>query len=71
VQIAKAFGAVVTCACGTTATDLVRSLGADSVIDYTQEVLTDGSRRFDLVVDTAGRRPLSQLRRTLTPPAPS
>jgi NADPH:quinone reductase-like Zn-dependent oxidoreductase len=47
--------------------DLVRSLGADDVIDYTREDFTDGSRHWDAIVDTAGRRPLSRLRRALTP----
>ena len=47
--------------------DLVRSFGADDVIDYTREDFTDGSRRWDVIIDTAGRRPLSQLRRALTP----
>ena len=67
VQIAKAFGATVTGVCSTSKVDLVRSIGADEVIDYTREDFTDGSRRWDLIVDTAGRRPLSQLRRALTP----
>ena len=67
VQIAKAFGAVVTGVCSTSKGELVRSIGADDVIDYPREEFTDGSRRWDLIVDTAGRRPLSQLRRALTP----
>jgi len=67
VQIAKAFGADVTGMCSTTKTELVRSLGADDVIDYTREPLTDGKQRFDLILDTAGRRPLSELRSALTP----
>jgi NADPH:quinone reductase-like Zn-dependent oxidoreductase len=67
VQIAKAFGAEVTGVCSTTKMDLVRSIGADEVMDYTREDFTDGSRRWDVIVDTAGRRPLSQLRRALTP----
>jgi NADPH:quinone reductase-like Zn-dependent oxidoreductase len=67
VQIAKAFGATVTGVCSTSKLDLVRSIGADEVIDYTREVFTDGSRHWDLIVDTAGRRSLSQLRRALTP----
>jgi NADPH:quinone reductase-like Zn-dependent oxidoreductase len=45
----------------------VRSIGADDVVDYTGEAFTDGSRRWDLIVDTAGRRSPSQLRRALTP----
>jgi NADPH:quinone reductase-like Zn-dependent oxidoreductase len=67
VQIAKGLGATVTGVCSTAKADLVRSLGADDVIDYTREDFTDGSRRWDLIVDTAGRRPLSKLRRALTP----
>lgn len=66
VQIAKAFGAVVTGVCSTSKVDLVRSIGADQVIDYTREDFADGSRRWDVIVDTAGRRPLSRLRRALT-----
>ena len=67
VQIAKAFEAHVTAVCSTSKTDLVRSIGADAVIDYTREEFTDGTRRWDLIVDTAGRRSLSDLRRALTP----
>ncbi|HEY2958975.1 MAG TPA: NAD(P)-dependent alcohol dehydrogenase [Actinomycetota bacterium] len=67
VQLAKAFGAEVTGVCSTTKTDLVRSIGADHVIDYTREDFTDGRRRWDVAVDTAGRRPLSRLRHALTP----
>ncbi len=67
VQIATAFGAKVTGVSSTTKMDLVRSIGADDVIDYTREDFTDGSRRWDVIVDTAGRRPLSELRRALTP----
>ena len=67
VQIAKAFGAEVTGVCSTSKTDLVRSIGANDVIDYTLEDFADGSRRWDVIVDTAGRRPLSQLRRALAP----
>jgi len=67
VQLAKAFGAEVTGVCSTTKMDLLRSIGADHVIDYTREDFTDGQRRWDVIVDTAGRRPLSQLRRALTP----
>ena len=67
VQIAKAEGAKVTAVASTSKQDLVRSLGAEDVIDYTREDFTDGSRRWDVIIDTAGRRPLSQLRRALTP----
>jgi len=66
VQLAKDFGAVVTGVCSTTKVELVQSIGADEVIDYTREDFADGTRRFDLILDTAGRRPLSQLRRALT-----
>jgi NADPH:quinone reductase-like Zn-dependent oxidoreductase len=67
VQVAKAFGAEVTGVCSTSKIDLVRSIGADEVIDYTREDFADGSRRWDVIVDTAGRRPLSMLRRALSP----
>ncbi len=67
VQIAKAYGATVTAVSSTSKEDLVRSIGADDVIDYTREDFTDGSRRWDVIIDTAGRRPLSELRRALTP----
>jgi NADPH:quinone reductase-like Zn-dependent oxidoreductase len=67
VQLAKAFGAHVTGVAGPTQLDLVRSLGADEVVDHTGEDVTDGSRRWDLVVDTGGHRSLSKLRRALTP----
>ena len=67
VQIAKAFGAEVTGVCSTSKLDLVRSIGADDVIDYTRQDFTDGSRRWEVIIDTAGRRPVSRLRRALTP----
>ena len=67
VQLAKAFAAEVTGVCSTTKTDLVRSIGADDVIDYTREDFAAGSRRYDLILDTAGKRPLSQLRRGMAP----
>jgi NADPH:quinone reductase-like Zn-dependent oxidoreductase len=67
VQLAKAFGAQVTGVCSTPQVELVRSLGADEVIDYTRADITDGSRQWDLILDTAGHRSLSQLRRALTP----
>jgi NADPH:quinone reductase-like Zn-dependent oxidoreductase len=66
VQLAKAFGAEVTGVASTTKVDLVRSLGADEVLDYTREDFADGARRWDLIVDTAGRRSLSHLRDALT-----
>jgi NADPH:quinone reductase-like Zn-dependent oxidoreductase len=67
VQIAKAFGARVTGVCSASKADLVRSIGADDVIDYTQEDFTDGRRTWDAIIDTAGRRPLHELRHALTP----
>ncbi len=67
VQIAKALGARVTGVVSTGKLDQVRSIGADEVIDYTREDFTDGSRRWDVIIDTAGRRPLRKLRRALTP----
>jgi NADPH:quinone reductase-like Zn-dependent oxidoreductase len=67
VQIAKAFGADVTGVCRTTKVDLVRSLGADHIIDYTHEDITDGGQRYDVILDIGGHRPLTHLRRALTP----
>lgn len=67
VQIAKALGAHVTGVCSSTKLDLVRSIGADDVIDYTRENFVDGAHRYDLILDTAGNRPLAQLRRALAP----
>ncbi|MEV6211559.1 NAD(P)-dependent alcohol dehydrogenase [Kitasatospora sp. NPDC051914] len=67
VQLAKAMGAEVTGVCSTGKTEVVRSLGADHVLDYTQEEITDGGLRYDLVLDTAGNRPLKLLRQVLTP----
>ena len=67
VQIAKAMGASVTGVASTSKLDLLRSIGADDVIDYTREDFTDGTRTWDVIVDTAGRRPLRELRRALTP----
>jgi NADPH:quinone reductase-like Zn-dependent oxidoreductase len=67
VQLARVFGASVTGVCRAAKADLVSSLGADRVVDYTREDFLDGARRYDLVLDTAGRRSLSHLRRALTP----
>ena len=67
VQIAKAFGARVTGVCSTSKADLVRSLGADDVIDYTNDEIDRNGARYNVVIDTAGNRPLSLLRRALTP----
>ena len=67
VQIAKVFGAHVTGVSSTSKVDLVRSIGADDVIDYTREEIVDGKRRFDVIFDTAGNREASYLRGALTP----
>ena len=67
VQIAKALGAEVTGVASTAKLDLVRSLGADHVLDYTRDDFADGTRHYDLVVDIGGNPPLSRLRRALTP----
>jgi NADPH:quinone reductase-like Zn-dependent oxidoreductase len=67
VQLAKAFGAHVTGVCSTTKVDLVRSIGADHVIDYTRDDFADAGKRYDLILDIAGNRPLSVLRRALAP----
>ena len=66
VQLAKASGAEVTGVASTAQAELVRSIGADHVVDYTREDVTDGSRRWDVIVDTAGHRSLTRLRRALT-----
>ncbi|HET9646911.1 MAG TPA: NAD(P)-dependent alcohol dehydrogenase [Microlunatus sp.] len=67
VQIAKTFGAEVTGVCSGAKADVVRSVGADHVIDYTETDITTGAQRYDLVLDMGGGRTLSQLRRCLTP----
>jgi NADPH:quinone reductase-like Zn-dependent oxidoreductase len=67
VQLAKAFGARVTGVASTNQVELVRSVGADEVIDYTRQDVTDGTRQWEVIIDTGGRRTLSQLRRALTP----
>jgi NADPH:quinone reductase-like Zn-dependent oxidoreductase len=67
VQVARAFGAEVTGVCSTSKVDLVLSIGANHVIDYTRDDFTDGTQHWDVIVDTAGRRSLRELRRALTP----
>jgi NADPH:quinone reductase-like Zn-dependent oxidoreductase len=67
VQIAKAFDADVTGVCSTRNVDMVRSIGADQVVDYTQEDFTRGGQRYDLILDAVGNHSLSDLRRALTP----
>jgi NADPH:quinone reductase-like Zn-dependent oxidoreductase len=66
VQLAKAYGAEVTGVCSTTKVDMVRSIGADHVIDYTQADFVDGEQRYDVILDIGGNRSLSHLRRALT-----
>jgi NADPH:quinone reductase-like Zn-dependent oxidoreductase len=65
VQIAKAHGAEVTGVCSTSKIDLVRSMGADHIVDYTTDDLTGGSRRYDIVLDIGGNTPLRKLRKIL------
>jgi NADPH:quinone reductase-like Zn-dependent oxidoreductase len=65
VQLAKAYGADVTAVCATAKVDLVRGLGADRVIDYTVDAVTDDGIRYDVILDIGGNTPLSRLRRAL------
>ena len=67
VQIAAAYGAEVTGVCSTRNVDMVRSIGADHVIDYTKEDFTKGERRYDVILDNVANHPLSACRRVLTP----
>jgi len=67
VQLAKAFEAEVTGVCRTEKVEFVSALGADHVIDYTRQEVTDGPNRYDLILDIAGRRSLNRLRRLLAP----
>jgi NADPH:quinone reductase-like Zn-dependent oxidoreductase len=67
VQLAKAFGAEVTGVCSSGSVDLVRSIGADHVIDYSQQDFTRSGQQYDLILEMAGNRPLSDLRRALSP----
>lgn len=67
VQIAKALGAEVTAVCGTGNVELVRSIGADHVVDYTKDDFTATGERYDVLLDSAANRSLSDCRRALTP----
>jgi NADPH:quinone reductase-like Zn-dependent oxidoreductase len=67
VQIAAALGAEVTGVCSTRNVELVRSIGAAHVVDYTTEDFTDGRALYDVILDNVCNRPLSRLRRALTP----
>jgi NADPH:quinone reductase-like Zn-dependent oxidoreductase len=67
VQIAKAFGAQVTGVCSTQKVEMVRSIGADHVIDYRREDFAEGDQRYDVIVDIGGNSSLARLRRALTP----
>jgi NADPH:quinone reductase-like Zn-dependent oxidoreductase len=67
VQLAKAFGAEVSAVCSPSKVDLVRSLGADHIIDYTREDFADGRQRHDVILDIGGNASLARLRRALTP----
>lgn len=67
VQIAKAFGAEVTGVCSTRNADLVRSIGADHVVDYTREDFAHNGQRYDLILDNVASRSFADLRRALTP----
>jgi NADPH:quinone reductase-like Zn-dependent oxidoreductase len=67
VQIAKSLGANVTGVCSTQNVEMVHSLGADRVIDYRRDDFTQDSQRYDLILDNVGNRPLSAMRRILTP----
>ena len=67
VQIGKAFGARVTGVCSTTKVAMVRSIGADHVVDYTREDFAAGGQRYDLILDIGGNSTLAHLRRALSP----
>jgi NADPH:quinone reductase-like Zn-dependent oxidoreductase len=67
VQVARAYGAEVTGVCSTAKVDLVRSLGADTVIDYTREDVQSSGQRYDIILDNGGNRRLADMRRMLVP----
>jgi len=67
VQLAKAFGVEVTGVCSTSKVDMVRSIGADHVTDYTHDDFTQSEQRYDVILDIGGNSSLSRLRRALTP----
>jgi NADPH:quinone reductase-like Zn-dependent oxidoreductase len=67
VQLAKAFGAEVTGVCSSRNVEMVRSIGADHVVDYTQEDFTKGEQRYDLILDMVGNHALLDLKRVVTP----
>ena len=67
VQLAKAEGATVTAVCGPAKAELARSIGADHVIDYTRTEISASGTRYDVIIDTAGSRPLPVLQRALAP----
>lgn len=67
VQIAKSFGAEVTAVCSTRNVAMARSMGADHVVDYTQEDFTQGAQRYDLILASNGYHPISDYQRTLSP----
>src|SRR5205823_7916144 len=67
VQIAKSFGAEVTGVCSTRNVDMARSIGADQVIDYTQEDFTQNGQRYDLILAANGYHPISDYKRALRP----
>jgi len=67
VQLANTFGAQVTGVCSTKKVEMVRSIGADHVIDYTREDFAEGDQRYDLILDIGGNSSLARLRRALTP----